>query len=412
MSSSPESSGKAKSKSAPKKPTIAASATTPIEAPPEPPRPSEPVMDDLRSPKDAPPSWQRFKEFVRTHRTRVILAVGLLLIAPTAVWAYMEYTKPVQVVSQSVHVPKKPPKPATVASPLTGLPVSPAVAKNPIVGVVIENLNPDARPQSGLGQAGVVYEALAEGGITRFLAFYLDSLPPSLGPVRSIRTYFVDWGLEFNAPIIHAGGNADALDEIGPLGLKDINALYGSPSQYFTRSKDRVAPHNLYTTGDAVTKALQADGFNTAATFTPSPRKKDEPTTTPAHPDINIDYSYNGYQVEYKYNHDCNCYDRFLAGAPHVDRNDGKQIQVKNVVVEYMPTSYGTTRLGEQTVIMATPGSGQAIVFRDGGAVTGTWSKSTHTQRTQLLDATGKPIPLDPGNTWYSIVPTTKTVSY
>jgi len=369
-------------------------------------------MDDLRSPKDAPPSWQRFKEFIHTHRTRVILAVGLLLIAPAAAWAYMEYNKPVQKVSQDVHVPKKPPKPTTVASPLTGLLVSPAIAKQPIVGVVIENLNPDARPQSGLGAAGVVYEALAEGGITRFLAFYLDSLPPSLGPVRSIRTYFVDWGLEFNAPIIHAGGNADALDEIGPLGLKDINALYGSPSQYFTRSKDRVAPHNLYTTGDEVTKALQADGFNTAATFTPSPRKKDEPTATPAHPDINIDYSYNGYQVEYKYVQACNCYDRFLAGTPHIDRNDGKQIQVKNVVVEYMPTTFGTTRLGEQTVIMATPGSGQAIVFRDGGAVTGTWSKATHSQRTQLLDAAGKAIPLDAGNTWYSIVPTSKTVSY
>jgi hypothetical protein len=397
MSPSPDSSGSAK--------------PPPTAQPPQNPT-IQPVMDDLKPPKDAPPSWQRFKNFVRTHRTRTLIVVGVLLIAPTAAWAYIQYTKPVQIISSNVTVLKKKPQPTTVASPLTGLPVSPAVAKNPVVAVVIENLDPNARPQSGLSQAGVVYEALAEGGITRFLAFFEDSLPPSIGPVRSLRPYFIDWALEFNAPVIHAGGSATALAEVGPLGLKDINALYGGPSQYFMRTTDRVAPHNLYTTGANVSAALQAYGFNGPPTFTPSPRKKDQPTKTPAHPDINIDYSYNGYQVEYKYVYSCNCYDRWLGGVPHIDRNTGQQIQVKNVVVEYMPITYGTTSTGEQTVSMATPGSGQAIVFRDGGAVTGTWSKSTHTQRTQLLDANGKPIPLDAGNTWYSIVPTTKTVSY
>ena len=369
-------------------------------------------MNDLAAPKDTPSRWQRFKAFIGSHRKRSLTVFGLILIIPTAAWSYYEYTRPVKIISANVNVPKKPLKPTTVPSPLTGLPVSPTVAKNPVVGVVIENLDPDARPQSGLSQAGVVYEALAEGGITRFLAFFEDSLPPSIGPVRSLRPYFIDWALEFNSPVIHAGGSAEALADVGPLGLKDINALYGGPSKYFMRTTDRVAPHNLYTTGANVSAALQAYGFNGPPTFTPSPRKKDQPTQTPAHPDINIDYSYNGYQVEYKYEYACNCYNRFLAGAPHIDRNTGQQIQVKNVVVEYMPITYGVSPSGEQTVTMATPGSGQAIVFRDGGAVTGTWSKSTHTQRTQLLDGNGKPIPLDAGNTWYSIVPTTKTVSY
>ncbi len=153
-------------------------------------------------------------------------------------------------------------------------------------------------------------------------------------------------------------------------------------------------------------------GYTQPAGFKPSPRKKDEPAASPAHPDINIDYSYNGYQVEYKYDGGCNCYLRFLAGQPHIDRNDNQQIKVKNVVVEYMPTSYGTTRTGEQTVLMATPGSGKAVVFRDGEAIEGTWSKSQHGDRTQLLDANGKDIPLNKGNTWFSIVPDGKTVSY
>ncbi|HSX41135.1 MAG TPA: DUF3048 domain-containing protein [Candidatus Saccharimonadales bacterium] len=350
----------------------------------------------------------RFKNWLKTHHTRIILGLGVFVVAPVAVWAYLESTKPVEQVSQDVHV-KKAVKPQTEASPLTGVQVDPALAARPITAAVIEN-HTDARPQSGLSEAGVVYEALAEGGITRFEAFYLENRPKELGPIRSVRTYFVDWALEFNAPLAHAGGNADALDIIGPLGMKDMNEFVNGG--YFYRSKDRFAPHNLYTSSDQLDSLEARLGYNKPSSFKASPRKKDTKSAQPAHPDININYSYNGYQVEYKYNADCNCYDRFLAGAPHIDRNTGKQIQVKNVVVQYMPTSYGTTRIGEQTVIMGTPGSGKAIVFTDGGAVEGTWSKAAHGERTKLLDAAGKDIPLNAGNTWYSIVPTDKTVSY
>jgi hypothetical protein len=85
---------------------------------------------------------------------------------------------------------------------------------------------------------------------------------------------------------------------------------------------------------------------------------------------------------------------------------------VKNVVVQFVPTSYGYTRIGEATVIMQTVGSGRAVVFRDGGAVEGTWKKDLHNSRTRLLDANGKEIELNAGNTWYSIVPLGRTVTY
>jgi hypothetical protein len=192
--------------------------------------------------------------------------------------------------------------------------------------------------------------------------------------------------------------------------MKDMNQF--SHGDSFYRTSDRFAPHNAYTSSDLLDKLEAKLGYAQPSSFKPSPRKKDEPSASAAHPDININYSYNGYQVEYKYDQGCNCYLRFLAGAPHVDRNDNQQIKVKNVVVQYMPTSYGTTRIGESTVMMATPGSGKAIVFRDGSAIEGTWTKASHTDRTRLLDAAGKDIPLDAGNTWYSIVPTDKVVSY
>jgi hypothetical protein len=348
--------------------------------------------------------------FIRTHHTRILLVAGLLIIAPTAVWAYFAFTKPVQSVSQEVSVPKKPAKPATKASPLTGLEVDPAAAERAVTAVVIEN-HPDARPQSGLSQAGVVYEGLAEGGITRFLAFFQDEKVKEIGPVRSLRPYFVDWTLEFNAPIAHVGGDADALDLIKPLAVKDMNQFYNGPSFY--RSKDRVAPHNAYTSSDLLDQLEQKLGYDAPASFTPSPRQpKDSPASSPAHPNIHINYSYTGFQVDYAYDSGCNCYARSLAGAPHIDRNTGAQIKVKNVVVEYMPTRYGKSRIGEQEVFMGTPGNGKAIVFCDGQAITGTWSKGQHTDRTKLLDDSGKEIPLNKGNTWFSIVPTDKIVSY
>ncbi len=371
---------------------------------------SAPPLDDFKMPEDKPVKGQGFKNFVQTHHTRIIMAIGLLIVLPVSAWAYIQFTKPVDQVSSEVHVPKKvPPKPTTKASPLTGVELAPELADRPITAVVIEN-HTDARPQSGLGQAGVVYEALAEGGITRFLAFYLENRPATLGPVRSVRTYFVDWALEFNAPVAHAGGNADALDLIGPLGMKDLNQF--SNGGYFWRANDRYAPHNLYTSSDKLDELEKKLGYGVPSSFKPNLRQADAPVAGAPHPDININYSYTGYQVEYKYDATCNCYLRFLAGAPHVDRNDNQQIKVKNVVVEYMPTSYGTTRIGEQTVIMGTPGSGKAVVFRDGTAIEGTWVKSAHTDRTKLLDVAGKEIPLDKGNTWYSIVPLGKTVSY
>ena len=168
-------------------------------------------------------------------------------------------SEPVVVASTPKPSPTPVPTPVTKLSPLTGLAVAPDLADRPITAIVIEN-HPDARPQSGLSQAGVVYEALAEGGITRFLAFFGDQQAGNLGPVRSVRTYFVDWTLEFDAPLAHAGGNADALDLIGPLGMKNMDGLgIGAPTFY--RTNDRYAPHNLYTSGALLDNLEAKFGF-------------------------------------------------------------------------------------------------------------------------------------------------------
>lgn len=364
-------------------------------ASPEPPQ-SAPAASEAKAAK--PP---------KSRKRRLIESAIIILLAAAGAGAYLWFHRPAAgptgAVVQRRAKPSPSPTPAQPADPLTGQPDTPDVAGRPDTGVIIENYY-DARPQSGLSQADVVYEALAEGGITRYLAIFHTQQPKLLGPVRSVRTYFVDWALENDAPVAHVGGNADALDEIAPLGMKNMDQFAHAGAFY--RTSDRAAPHNMYTTSDLLAQLEQSLGYYTAPHVQPLATFKDGKANPQApHPTIDINYSYTGFQVEYRYDPATNTYLRYLDGQPDVDRTTGQQIRTTNVVAEMMPTSYGLTRIGEQTVIMQTVGTGQAVVFRDGTAVIGTWRKDAHNARTQLLDGSGQPIALNRGNTWFAIIP-------
>ncbi len=383
-------------------PLSSAGLPTPPHQLPQPnqPDPSTPIAGSTPC-----PWWKRhWKPLAATAAVLLLAAAGGLT------WAITRPKPTSHVATVTILRPTATPvpTPVTKASPLTGLPVTPELATRPIVAVMVEN-HPDARPQSGLQDAGVVYEALAEGGITRFQAFFLDGQPKAIGPVRSLRPYYVDWGMEYGAPVAHAGGSADALSLAVTTGMKDLNALViGAP--IFYRTTDRYAPHNLYTSSSLLDTLLARRGYNQAASFTPTPRKPDAPVKAPPHPKIHIDYSYNGYQVDYTYDPATNDYARALAGIAHIDRNTSKQIHVKNVVVEYTTVTPSGDDHGH--VNITTTGSGKAILFRDGDAIVCTWTKTSRTSRTKLVDANGAELALNAGNTWYSIVPSTKPVGY
>jgi hypothetical protein len=367
---------------------------------------------EAAAPPDKTPGKAALKptKWYRKRRVYVLAAVLILLLAGGATWWKLTADAVKPPPKAAVIVKPKPPTP--IYDPLTGLAVpTKAAAQQPVIGVMIENLYPDARPQSGLGEAGVVYETLAEGGITRFLAIFQEPLPPSIGPVRSLRPYFLDWGLEYGIPVAHAGGSQPALEAVPTSGLKDINALVYDGS-YFFRTTDRAAPHNLYTDDQKLAALDTKLGFATAPTFKPLPRKANKPETTPTHPTITINFSSTPYQVEYAFSASTDTYLRSMGGAPHIERNTGQQIQVKNVVVEFVPTSYATQADGKPETDLNLIGQGQALVFTDGGVTPGTWNKSSASAQTQLLDSAGKPISFNRGNTWYEVVPNGYTVSY
>lgn len=337
--------------------------------------------------------------------------VVLLGLAGGASWVYLHRAKPVVATRRAIR-PIVKPVPQPTYGPLTGLPVaSDAAAQQPVIGVMIENLYPDARPQSGLGQAGVVYEALAEGGITRFLAIFQEPLPSIIGPVRSLRPYYLDWGLEYNIPVAHAGGSQPALAQIPTSGLKDINALTYDGS-YFYRGGNRVAPHNLYTNSKMLTALDTKLGYAVAPMFQTLPRKADKPQSPASHPHITIPFSGGPYAVQYDFDPATDSYKRSMGGAPHIDKNTNQQITVKNIVVEFVPTSYATQPDGKPETDMNLIGTGAAWVFNDGGVTMGSWNKSSNSAATTLADANGRPISFTRGTTWYEVVPVGNAVTY
>lgn len=267
--------------------------------------------------------------------------------------------------------------------------------------IVIEN-SLDARPQSNLSKAGLVYEAMTEGGITRFLAFY-DKVPDEVGPVRSARTFFVSWAHELPAFFAHCGGNADAIDWIPTLSnFFDLDEFaYGS---YFWRSSDRYAPHNLYTSGENLEKLVKDQGWQTNLDYPAWQFKNEaENENRGTGQGVTIDFSSPAFLVNYSYDKEKNYYKRALAGAPHLDV-DGEPITVKNVVIAYYEGELRDAP-ADNTVswYLETDKGGKAKVLMDGKVIEGTWARSSD-GRTRFFDSVGKEISFNRGNTWIEAI--------
>lgn len=302
----------------------------------------------------------------------------------------------------------KPPKPAPVKyySPLNGIQVTDeAATKRVVTAIMIEN-SPDARPQSGLSEADVVFEAVAEGGITRFIALYQNSRPSLIGPVRSLRAYYADWAAAFDPSVAHVGGSGDVLTMIrsGNYGV-DIDQFFNAATYW--RAGDRAAPHNVYTNFEKL-DALNASKNHTTSNFTFAPRVDEKAVQQPNATKINIDVSSGIFAVSYDYNQAKNVYMRKQGGAPHIDREKG---QIAPKVVVALKTSMDIRDDGLHMNI-TTSGSGQAFVFQNGTVVEGTWSKDGPKGRLILKDKEGKEIKLVRGQTWITTVANDRNVSW
>lgn len=314
------------------------------------------------------------------------------------------------------------------------------------LGVMIENTTA-VRPQSGLSMADVVYEAVAEGGITRFLGIFYCQTPITLGPIRSSRTYYLDWLSEYGShPLYaHAGGAntpgpADALGQIEKYGWRlynDIDYVSGSydfPPLLFYRDIELLGniatEHTLYAKSqklwdfaankrklsnveinDVTGKQTAWDEDFVKWTFKDDAALANRPKTQTAEFNFsNTSSSYlSDYGVKWQYDHDSNSYLRFNGGKTHRDMGTNRQILAKNIVILFMTMSiaqdgYDEDGHGSHT-LYGTKGTGKAQFIMDGKVIQGTWSKKTRTDRTLLFDSTGAEVKLNRGLTWVEILP-------
>lgn len=348
---------------------------------------------------------QRLSAWVSAHKKLAILLAALLVLligGGVATGLYFLHNKePAPAPQAAVQAPETEPKPVEYFSPLTGALVeSEAITKQAVTAIMIEN-SPDARPHSGLKNSGVVFEAIAEGGITRFLALYQEQKPQLIGPVRSLRMYYVDWLAPFNASVAHIGGSAAALAEVRNGSYRDIDQFF-NPGAYW-RATDRYAPHNVYTSFERLDALNQAKGYTTSE-FTGFSRYSSGPSNTPSATSIAVTISSPTYNSSYVYNATTNTYDRSQAGAPHLDREEG-QISPRVVIVMKVPMQTVFEDGFRQQI--NTIGSGPVTIFQDGIVREGTWTKNSRAEQLTFSDAAGEPIALARGQTWLTAVPDT-----
>lgn len=345
----------------------------------------------------------RLKAWVRKHprRTYAVAAIGLVLAGGLTTMAIL-WQKPEAKPVASTKAKDVPAKPKPVYySPLTGEAVADKSATTKAATAIMLENSPDARPQSGLKDAEVVYEAVAEGGITRFLALYQQKQPETIGPVRSLRMYYVDWLTPFNASVAHVGGSKAALDLVRGGGYRDIDQFFNG--SFYRRASDRAAPHNVYTSFAKLNELNASKGY---VSSDPKAFERTDDEKEPVQDATQLGLNISGalYNSTYAYDPSTKSYARSQAGAPHTDREAG-QISAK-VVVALRVNMERVFEDGYRESITTT-GTGEAMVFQNGHANKVTWHKESREAQLRFTDSAGAPFKLARGTTWISAIPTT-----
>jgi len=378
----------------------------------------------------------------------IVVGLGFYLLSTGISYAFFSRGKGVEMVSPVSPLPEKVVSripldmPKTEACPLTGEKFT--VIEREIwekrrpLTVMIEN-HQDSRPQSGLSKADVVYEAVAEGGITRLLAvFYCRAAfgEIQIGPVRSARTYFMDFASEYSDfPLYaHVGGAntpgpANALGQIADYGWvakgNDFNQFsIGFP--VFWRDYERLdhpvaTEHTMYSTteklwGVAIQRRLtnvDSEGTKWNKNFVAWQFKEDEPSGQEVSPALSFWSGYKDYDVLWQYEKGSNSYKRINGGETHQDLNNNEQLVAKTVILAFMRESRANDGyINNLHLLYKTKGSGLALVFQDGEVIEGTWTKEDRQARMTFEDKGGKVIKLNSGPIWVEILPTGAAIDY
>jgi hypothetical protein len=339
----------------------------------------------------------------KIYLQHIIASAGIVLFAVMFVFALTFFTDIVLFEFAQESVVAEDEQKPIVRHPLTGAWLYEELEELPSVYAVVVENHYDARPQSGLEEAFLVFEAPVEAGISRMLAFYHSGQDvEEIGPVRSARPYFVDWAHVFDALFVHVGGSPQALEQIQEDGTFDLNE-YWYGGVYFWRSGERLAPHNVYTSTrllEEASEALEVPVYESWGYKDPSDLTEDPI-------DIMIDFSiYDWNNVQWLFDKERAGYERYDQSAPHKTAS-GVSIYADNIIVLEADIEL-IDDIGRRDVEVL--GSGDAYLLQDGGLIECEWQRDMLDERLRLVQD-GEMLLMNPGITWVQIVPTLSDVT-
>ena len=291
----------------------------------------------------------------------------------------------------------------TTVYPFTGIQTNEEV-NHRAVGVMVNN-HTKARPQTGLTQADIVFEILAEGMITRFLAVFHSEQPEVVGPIRSAREYYFDLAERYGALYIYHGAAGFVNDMLDNRGIDHLDgAIYDNDGHLFKRESFRVAPHNSYLLFGNVHEVASDIGYEITAEHQPMPFLSNEEVgeiTGDNANHVEIVYSNQPMNiVEYDYDPTTEKYNRYNDGEMTVELNTNEAVQVDNVFI--IETYHEVIDDAGRRAIDFYAG-GKAYLIQKGKVQQVEW-QNLDGQLVPVKD--GEVIGFVPGKTWINVVPT------
>ena len=277
-----------------------------------------------------------------------------------------------------------------------------------VIAVSINN-NHAAWPHAGLQDAYLGYELIAEGGITRLLAFFKNQNTEKIGSVRSARHYFLDYILENDAIFVHFGFSPQAESDISSLSINNINGIYDSSCFYRDTSLKKAYEHTAFTTMAKINKCISSKKYRTTSEvqlLNYSPIKVDYSSDGTIKSAKNVSITYSSYQTtSYTYDEENMVYLMYMSGSKHVDAVTKKQYTVKNIIT-YQVENSAIDSYGRQD--LKNIGSGEGYYISNGQAIKIKWSKASRSSKTEYSTMDGKELIVNDGNTWIHIQPKNK----
>jgi Protein of unknown function (DUF3048) N-terminal domain/Protein of unknown function (DUF3048) C-terminal domain len=285
--------------------------------------------------------------------------------------------------------------------PLTGKKAADGEMNQRPVAVMINN-HPKARPQSGLNKADVVYEALAEGNITRFLAIFQSELPDVIGPVRSAREYYIDLSNGYDALFISHGWSPSAKEKLEAGEADYLNGLFYDGT-LFWRADHRKAPHNSYISNENILKGAVTNNYEIASEVEPFEFLSEEEQANLTGEKANkvvIKYDKSPtWHVTYEYNRIEQTYSRYSGNEQTVDLESEEPISLSNILVAEMDHKFIDSS-GRRGIDLTS--GGKAILLQQGRIQEVEWEN----RNGRIIPIkNGESVKFVPGRTWINIVP-------